>query len=149
MMDSFDPASSTYHRLVNKMLVEAGISDRVVFINPSHKEIAAYINAADLVVVPSVSTPAWKEQYGRVAAEAMACGRIVIASDSGALPDLLKGYGYLFHEGDTGSLKKILEDLLNDPGNGTFRESDISAYATQQLSIPPESFDGGSIPLKI
>ena len=54
----------------------------MVFINPTHTAIAAY-ECPDWVIVPSVSTPSWKEQYGRVAL-AMACGRIVVASDNGA-----------------------------------------------------------------
>ncbi|HEY4156274.1 MAG TPA: glycosyltransferase [Puia sp.] len=135
LMDSFDPSTSSYHAEINRCLAEAGIADRVVFINPSHTGIAAYMNAADIVVVPSVTTPAWKEQYGRVAAEAMACGKTVIASDSGALPDLLNGYGYLFEEGNAARLKDILEKLLSGSGNGLLNESAISGYARENLSI--------------
>jgi glycosyltransferase involved in cell wall biosynthesis len=135
MMDSFDPYASEYNERVHKMLEQAGIADRVVFIHPSHTEIPGFMNAADLVVVPSVSTPFWKEQYGRVAAEAMACGKTVIASDSGALPDLLNGHGYLFKEANMDSLRNILEKLITGSINGAAGESEISAYALQFLSI--------------
>ncbi len=135
MMDFFDPATSSYHAEINQLLQQAGIVSRVVFINPSHTGIAAYMNASDIVVVPSVTIPAWKEQYGRVAAEAMACGRTVIASNSGALPDLISGHGYLFEEGNVDALKNILEKLLSQSGNDGLSESDISRYAMESLSI--------------
>lgn len=135
MMDSFDPSTSSYHAGINQLLQQAGIEGRVVFINPSHTQIAAYMNAADMVVVPSVTTPAWKEQYGRVAAEAMACGKTVIASDSGALPDLLNGYGFLFEEGNVEALKNILEKLLSGNRNDQFSDAAISGYALNNLGI--------------
>jgi glycosyltransferase involved in cell wall biosynthesis len=135
MMDSFDPSSSTYHTEITALLKEGNILDRVVFINPTHTAIAAYMNAADWIIVPSVSTPSWKEQYGRVAAEAMACGRIVVASDSGALPDLLNGFGYLFEEDNVKSLNIILEDLISGKSGGRLTAAEISDYALKNLSI--------------
>jgi glycosyltransferase involved in cell wall biosynthesis len=133
MMDSFDPSTSTYHQEVNRLLEQSGITDRVVFINPSHTQIAAYMNAADLILVPSITTPAWKEQYGRVAAEAMACGKIVIASNSGALPDLLNGHGYLFEEGNVTALKNMIEKTWS--GDVQLSELSIASYAKADLSI--------------
>ena len=67
-------------------------------VNPKHDEMGDFINSVDVVVMPSISTPFWIEQYGRVAVEAMACGKIVVASNSGALPMLLNGRGILFKE---------------------------------------------------
>ncbi len=135
MMDSFDPSTSAYHAEINHLMKNAGIAERVVFINPSHTEIADYMNAADVIVVPSITIPAWKEQYGRVAAEAMACGKTVIASKSGALPGLLNGHGYLFEEGDVRALAGILKSFLSPGGNGHLPESEIAAYALENLSI--------------
>jgi glycosyltransferase involved in cell wall biosynthesis len=135
MMDSFDPSSSSYHAEIKALLQEMKILDRVVFINPSHTAIASYMNAADWIIVPSVSTPSWKEQYGRVAAEAMACGRIVIASDSGALPGLLNGFGILFEEGNVSGLKMILENVLSGNTYKSLSADIISGYAMKNLSI--------------
>jgi glycosyltransferase involved in cell wall biosynthesis len=135
MMDSFDPASSAYHSEIKRLLEDAAIVDRVVFIHPTHAQIAAYMNAADIVVTPSVTIPSWKEQYGRVAAEAMACGKKVIASDSGALPDLLAGHGFVFEEGNAQALKEMLEKLFRETEVGTLNGSGISTYARDNLSI--------------
>jgi glycosyltransferase involved in cell wall biosynthesis len=135
MMDSFDIYASAYSKEISRLLAEADILNRVVFIKPSHFEIAAYMNAADIVVVPSITVVNWKEQYGRVAAEALACGKEVIASDSGALPELLGGYGFLFKEGNVQELQELLASRLKtyqSSGKGVER---IAAYARANLSI--------------
>jgi glycosyltransferase involved in cell wall biosynthesis len=75
------------------------------------------MGAADIVVVPSLSTPQWKEQYGRVAQEAMACGALVIASRSGALPELVGDGALLFDEGDEKALASLLAGVMSHPAS--------------------------------
>ncbi len=135
MMDHFDEYASDYHREVKKAISASGIDGQVIFVHPDHVEIAAYMNAADVIVVPSVSTPAWKEQYGRVAAEGMACGTTVIASDCGALPELINGHGLLFREGDTAALMALLEKFLAGEPESIPPVTSIARYAKEQLSI--------------
>jgi glycosyltransferase involved in cell wall biosynthesis len=92
------------------------------------------MNAADIVIVPSIRIPQWKEQYGRVAAEAMACGKHVIASETGALPELLGGYGDLFEEGNKDQLKDTIRFMLEGrPWSKS--ASEIAGYAKENLSI--------------
>jgi L-malate glycosyltransferase len=68
-------------------------------------------------VLPSRTTATWKEQFGRVLVEALACGVPVIGSDSGEIPWLigLTGGGLLFKEGDSNQLACQLERLRRDP----------------------------------
>lgn len=137
MMDSFDRYASPYGEEVFRQLGSNQLLDRVVFINPTHVEMGAYLNAADVVVLPSISTPTWIEQYGRVAPEAMACGRLVVASRVGALPLLLGDYGILFPEGDVDALTTILHDLVTgDTASRNLPSPErISEYAHSQLGI--------------
>lgn len=137
IIDEFSVYKNEYNHNFHRILEETGILDRVIFINPSHLEIARYMNAVDLVVIPSISTPKWIEQYGRVGPESMACGKIVIASDSGALPMLLNGHGIVFEEGNVQALSKILEEFFNTGtgSNENFVKKDISQYAHKNLSI--------------
>src|SRR5207302_459627 len=47
----------------------------------------------DCLVLPSLTTSAWKEQFGRAAIEAMACAVPTIGSDSGEIPNVLGAAG--------------------------------------------------------
>ncbi|MBK9697986.1 MAG: glycosyltransferase family 4 protein [Propionibacteriaceae bacterium] len=55
------------------------------------------------------------EQFGRVAVEAMACGVPVVASDSGALSDVVGGAGLLVPPGDADRLREALLRVGLDP----------------------------------
>ena len=64
----------------------------------------ASIRRFDVLAVPSVPTPGWLEQFGRVVVEAQASGVPVVASASGALPDVVGEAGLLVPAGDPGAL---------------------------------------------
>ncbi|WP_277452467.1 glycosyltransferase [Janibacter sp. DB-40] len=85
-----------------------------------------------VLAVPSRTTPGWQEQFGRVAVEAMACGTPVVASDSGALPDVVHGAGLLVPPDDATSLAAALRRAGADPDlSGRMRREGIvraSAY---------------------
>lgn len=134
MMDHFDEYVSGYNQEVHQRLTSSGVMERVVFVSPDHFGIGAYMNAADMAVVPSVAVPNWKEQYGRVAAEALACGTLVIASNSGALPELLGGHGIIFPEGNVDALRSVLEEQLKNK-HYTYPHRNDAEYARTSLSM--------------
>ncbi|MGW8567313.1 glycosyltransferase [Isoptericola sp. NPDC055881] len=78
-------------------------------------DLARFYRGLDVLAVPSVDTPGWVEQFGRVAVEAMACGTPVVASDSGALPDVVGGAGLLVPPGDADALRRALRQVVDDP----------------------------------
>ncbi len=92
-----------------------GISGRVTVIDqlPS-VEMPAQYRALDALVLPSLTRPNWKEQFGRVLVEAMAAGVPVVGSDSGAIPDVIGGAGLVFPEGDAAALTACLRRLQDD-----------------------------------
>ena len=77
-------------------------------------DVPMAFHSSDLVVIPSKTTPWWKEQFGRVAVEAMLSGRPVVAYRSGALPSVLDEGAVLVDEGDVEGLTSNLERLLRD-----------------------------------
>jgi glycosyltransferase involved in cell wall biosynthesis len=79
-----------------------------------HEAIVQYINALDVLVLPSLTTPTWKEQFGHVLIEAMACGVPVVGSNSGAIPDVIGAAGLVFPEGDVAALRAALTRLRDD-----------------------------------
>ncbi len=139
LMDEFDIYKSKYGEDIKDQIHNSGLSERIVFINPTHAEMGEFINAVDVVVMPSISTPIWVEQYGRIAAEAMACGKVVVASNAGAFPMLLNGRGILFEEGDVIALSDILKRLMHGVKSQEFSCSytaeEISAYAHAELDV--------------
>ncbi len=73
-----------------------------------------FFRELDLLVVPSQTRPNWKEQFGRVLIEAMACGVPVIGSNSGAIPDVLGDGGLIFPEDDEKALTAQIRRVMND-----------------------------------
>lgn len=75
----------------------------------------AFYQNLQLFVLPSRTTPTWKEQFGRVLVEAMACGIPVIGSDCGEIPQVIDEAGLVFDEGDVLILQRHLQRLLDRP----------------------------------
>ena len=78
-------------------------------------ELAPLMAALDALVLPSRTTPRWKEQFGRVLIEANACGVPAVGSDSGAIPDVVGSGGKIFPEGDERALSAVLNELARSP----------------------------------
>ncbi|MGB9890338.1 MAG: glycosyltransferase [Anaerolineae bacterium] len=95
---------------------ELGIEGRVRWLEPvSPERMPELLAQVDVVVLPSRTTRVWKEQFGRVLVEAMACGVPVIGSDSGAIPEVVGDAGLIFPEGDTEALAACLDQLKRSP----------------------------------
>ena len=79
-----------------------------------HDDVPAYMNAMDLLCAPSRTTPKWREQFGRMLIEAMACGVPVLASPSGEIPFVIGEVGILVPESDPVAWAREIERLLSD-----------------------------------
>jgi rhamnosyl/mannosyltransferase len=88
---------------------------RVVAAVPHH-QIGRVMSCADVLVLPSHTTPAWKEQFGRVLVEGMACGLATVGSDSGAIGRVIQraGGGLVYPEGNVDALVQALGSLAAD-----------------------------------
>ncbi|MCC6190411.1 MAG: glycosyltransferase family 4 protein [Anaerolineales bacterium] len=78
--------------------------------------LPGYLQTLDVFVLPSHTTPAWKEQFGHVLIEAMACAVPVVGSDSGAIPEVMGAAGLIVPERNVGALRAAMRDLAADPG---------------------------------
>jgi glycosyltransferase involved in cell wall biosynthesis len=102
-------------------------------------EMPRWLAALDCLVLPSRTTPGWKEQFGRVLVEAMACGVSVVGSDSGEIPRVIGDAGGIVPEGDGEALQRELRALAERPelraGLGRKGRARVLASYTQERVV--------------
>jgi len=128
--------------------IEWGISDRIIWVESvSHEAIPPYINLMNCLVLPSqtsykfktLTTVGWKEQFGHVLIEAMACKIPVIGSDCGEIPHVIGDAGLVFPEGNAAVLRDCLWQLMErrelaaDLGDRGYHRA-MSNYTNQALA---------------
>lgn len=109
---------------------ELGIASAVNFVGKRpNSEIPLWINASDLLVLPSLS-----EGFGVALIEAMACGKPVVATRCGGPDDIVRpDTGILVPPGDEAALAEALREILSgerqfDPQRVRQRALDNYAY---------------------
>jgi glycosyltransferase involved in cell wall biosynthesis len=106
-----------YRPRLEALSAKLGLAERVQFEpwKPA-AEMPDYLSGLDVLVLPSLTRRNWKEQFGRVLVEAMACEVPVIGSSSGEIPHVIGDAGLVFPENDVAALRDALSELMNDPG---------------------------------
>ena len=103
---------------------KTGIKERLIMIESvPHDQVPRYINIMNTLVLPSETTYAtktftavgWKEQFGHVLIEAMACKVPLVGSDSGEIPYVIGEAGMIFSEKDVSALASCLQQLIEEP----------------------------------
>ena len=98
---------------VRAMVMSLGLEDRVSLVGDlDGPALAACYDIADVFVLATR-----QETYGMAVAEALACGLPVVATTTGAIPELVgDGAGLLVPVGDTPALVETLSRVLGDAG---------------------------------
>lgn len=101
-----------YEQSLHRMVRDLGLADRVEFLG-FREDVPALLAQADIVVHASTLA----EPFGQVVIEGMAAGKPVIATDGGALPEIvLPGEtGLLVPMGDAPAMAEAMMTLLSDP----------------------------------
>jgi glycosyltransferase involved in cell wall biosynthesis len=114
---------------------ELGLAGRVEIRAVPYDEMPAVFAGASCVVLASLPMPLWEEQFGMVLAEALAAGAPILASASGAIPEVLDGSGApLFEPGDWPALARLLAEgpLVRPPGERVaYPDALVGRYATE------------------
>jgi glycosyltransferase involved in cell wall biosynthesis len=92
-----------------------GWAGRVRVLLVKHDEVPEYLPVMDMLVAPSQTTSAWREQFGRMIIEAFASGVPVIASDSGEIPHLVADAGSIVPERDLVRWSGEIARYLREP----------------------------------
>lgn len=80
----------------------------------AHGEVPEWLNAMTVLCAPSRTTASWREQFGRMLIEAMACGVPAVASNSGEMPAVVGSAGRVVPEGEPAAWAAALDALLED-----------------------------------
>lgn len=97
---------------LQEMANSLGIGERVrVSRAVEHSELLALYDVCDIFVFPTLSQD---EGFGLVGLEAMAHGKPVIASRTGAIPEVIGNAGLYFDPGDSAQLAAHIHTLLLD-----------------------------------
>lgn len=100
------PDRSECERLARQL----NLAEHVKFLG-KQEGLVEILNSADIFLIPSQS-----ESFGLAALEAMACGKPVVSSSVGGLPELIKHNetGFIAEIGDVDRMAKYVIDLLTN-----------------------------------
>ncbi len=101
-----------YEQSLHQMAGDLGVSDQVQFLG-FRDDVFTLLLASDIVVHASILG----EPFGQVVIEGMAAGKPVIATDGGALPEIVaRGEtGLLVPMGDVSAMAEAIVELLSEP----------------------------------
>jgi glycosyltransferase involved in cell wall biosynthesis len=122
-----------------ELIQSAGLTDHVLHLGfVPHEETPRYLAAFGLLVLPSETQPNWKEQFGRVLIEALACGTPVVGSDSGEIPNLISssGGGIVFPERDAEAFAEALKRMISDQTLRLICAEKGRQWALRNASLP-------------
>ena len=112
--------------LLKNQVSALGLGDAVIFTGRvPHDQVQAYYNLVDLFVYPCLPMRLTELVTPLKPLEAMAQGKLVVASDVGGHKELIEDNknGYLFESGNAKALVDKVLDILNSMGNwGLMRE---------------------------
>ncbi len=125
-----------YARDLQRQAERLGLAGRVRFLGPlPQDQLAGRMAAAEVFVLPSLS-----EGLPRVVYEAMACGRPVVGSRAGGIPELIEDgvTGFLVPPGDAASLADRIRWVITHPTEGA--QMGQRGRAAAQALFSPEFF---------
>lgn len=97
------------------LLAMLKIGDKVKFLGSiRYADMPQIHNLADIFCLPSIETKTWAEQFGYSMVEAMACGKPVVSTWTGSIPEVVKHRvtGILVEPNNPVALHSALEELL-------------------------------------
>jgi glycogen synthase len=108
-----------------------GLTNQVEFVGArAQHELPLILNKHEIAVIPSM----WKEPFGIVALEAIACGCIAVGSDGGGLREAIGPCGVTFPNGDVPALAKVLRQLLCSPETWHLYREPASSHLRRNTS---------------
>ena len=102
---------------IHKLASELDLQPKIKFLGSiNYKEMPQIHNIADIFCLPSAETKFWAEQFGYSLVEAMACGKPVVSTYSGSIPEIVQhqSTGLLVEQHNPDALATAIEKLSTD-----------------------------------
>jgi len=118
--------------------LEAGAGENLVLhrVVP-HAEVASFLQALDVFVLPSAVLPTHEEHDAHALLEAMACGLPCVGTSSGVIPEILSGAGLLVPASAPAALAEALAQLQESSkrreGGEAARQRVLERYSNQRV----------------
>jgi glycosyltransferase involved in cell wall biosynthesis len=93
-----------------RLIARLGVKDRIRFVHGISTDEIRYLYAGSAIAV----VPSEYEGFGLPAGEAMACATPVVATDGGALPEVVGDAGRIVPSKNPGALAAAIAELLRD-----------------------------------
>lgn len=107
--------SSSMQIQISRLVANLKIGGKVKFLGSiEYSNMPQIHNLADVFCLPSIPTKTWAEQFGYSLVEAMACGKPVVSTSSGSIPEVVRdrATGILVKPNDPRGLESALEELI-------------------------------------
>jgi glycosyltransferase involved in cell wall biosynthesis len=115
---------------------ELGIADAVEFRSGvPYTEMPDVYARASCMVLASLAIKGWEEQFGMVLAEALAAGVPIVASSSGAIPEVVGDSAALFAPGDWLEIARAVAGVVSQTGPRVVRDPErVELYSSAAAS---------------
>ncbi len=122
-----------YFNYLKKLVSDYNLQHRVEFC-PFSLDIKDHLSWCSVFIHSSTSP----EPFGRVVVEGMLAGRVVIATDSGGVPEIInnESYGILVPPGDITRLNKAINDIYLDKDKYKIVANKGKEKAIKDFSLP-------------
>ncbi len=125
------PEEKNLQKLITKLSLENQV--KIAGYIP-HSKLSHWYSLADLVVAPSIPLPSWQEQFGHVLAESLACGKPVITTTSGSIPDVVGKTGILIPPRSPKNLASEIKKFILDKSYLKEKGLEARKYAEDNLN---------------
>jgi glycogen synthase len=116
---------------LRKIAYQKNLSDSVTFLGSLQgNDLAHILNMHEIMVVPS----RWREPFGIVALEGLACGCVVVASSDGGLTDAVGDAGIIFERNNPTDLSIKLQFLIDRPDHQEILRSKAATHLSSFTS---------------
>jgi starch synthase len=127
-------------RALELLVRRLGIQGHIWFIGGiPHAQVHLLHAAVDIFALPSIATRYWQEQFGIVLAESMACGKPIVTTLSGSIPDVVADAALLVQPNDhyalyTGLKSLVVDPRLRDEIGARARERALAEYSMSTIA---------------